>query len=144
MTVAAILTQKGSNEVATIRADATLADAVRMLAARRIGAVVVSADGARVDGVLSERDVMNALAAQGGTCLDQSVATAMTSAVATCALEDRADDILRRMTDGRFRHMPVMREGRLHALISIGDVVKYRISEIEMERTALEDMVKGF
>ncbi|MGF1658155.1 MAG: CBS domain-containing protein [Rubrimonas sp.] len=144
MTVAAILRQKGSNEVATVKAGATLEEAVRMLAAKRIGAVVVSADGARVDGVLSERDVMNALAAQGGGCLEQSVASAMSSPVETCTLEDRANDILRRMTDGRFRHLPVMLDGRLHALVSIGDVVKYRISEIEMERTALEDMVKGF
>ncbi len=144
MTVAAILTQKGSNDVATIGADATVGDAVKALATRRIGALIVSGDGAKVEGVLSERDVVNALAGRGGDCLSQTVATVMTARVATCTPEDRADDILRRMTEGRFRHMPVLRDGKLHALISIGDVVKYRISEIEMERAALEDMVKGF
>lgn len=144
MTVAAILNQKGSNAVVTIAADATLDDAIRVIAAHRIGALVVSGDGQRIEGVISERDVMNALAAQGSACLRQPVSTAMTTRVATCELGDRADNVLARMTEGRFRHMPVMREGRLHALISIGDVVKYRISEIEMERSALEDMVKGF
>jgi CBS domain-containing protein len=144
MTVTAILQQKGSREVRTIRPDAALADCVRMLAHHRIGALVVSSDGARVEGIISERDVVRVLAEQGAAGLSKPVSSVMTVEVATCDTADMALDILQRMTKGRFRHMPVVREGRLEAFLSIGDVVKFRLSEIEMEKAALEDMIKGF
>lgn len=144
MTVTAILQQKGSSDVTCIGPDATLSDAVQTLASRKIGALVVSRDGAKVDGIISERDIVRVLAEQGAACLQKPISSVMTANVVGCDPADRALDILQKMTKGRFRHMPVMRDGALTALISIGDVVKYRMSEIEMERSALEDMVKGF
>ncbi|SDZ92636.1 CBS domain-containing protein [Rubrimonas cliftonensis] len=144
MTVTAILQQKGSRDVSTIRPDALLAECVRELAARKIGALVVSGDGRRVEGIISERDVVRVLAEHGAACLQRPVSSVMTTGVEFAADGDRALDVLQRMTRGRFRHMPVVRDGQLSAVISIGDVVKYRMSEIEMERSALEDMVKGF
>lgn len=143
MTVTAILKQKGSNKIVTIRPDASMADCVRTLAQYHIGALVVSSDGEKVEGIISERDVVRVLAEHGGTCLTRPVSTVMTSSVEGCSTADRALDILHRMTRGRFRHMPVLTDGKLAALISIGDVVKYRISEIEMEKMALEDMIRG-
>ncbi|PKP64252.1 MAG: histidine kinase [Alphaproteobacteria bacterium HGW-Alphaproteobacteria-8] len=144
MTVTAILKQKGSTKIVTIRPDATMEECVRMLAQYRIGALVVSDDGAHIAGIVSERDVVKVLAQHGGSCLTRKVSTVMTGAVEGCTPSDRALDILHRMTRGRFRHMPVLnKDGELAALISIGDVVKYRISEIEMEKMALEDMIRG-
>ncbi len=143
MTVTAILKQKGSAKIVTIKADATMADCVRMLAQYHIGALVVSEDGQQVSGIISERDVVRVLAEHGATCLTRRVSTVMTTNVEGCSPADRALDILQRMTRGRFRHMPVITDGKLAALISIGDVVKYRISEIEMEKMALEDMIRG-
>lgn len=144
MTVTAILQQKGSRAVRTIRPDAAMSECVRLLAHHRIGALVVSSDGARVEGIISERDVVRVLAEQGASCLSRTVSSVMTVEVATCSAAERALDILTRMTEGRFRHMPVLRDGKLDAFLSIGDVVKYRLSEIEMEKAALEDMIKGF
>jgi CBS domain-containing protein len=144
MTVTAILQQKGSNDVTTIGPDAPLSEAVQTLASRRIGALVVSRDGQKIDGIISERDIVRVLNEQGAACLQKPIASVMTTHVSSCDPADRALDILQRMTEGRFRHMPVMRDGKLAAFISIGDVVKYRMAEIEMERAALEDMVKGF
>lgn len=144
MTVTAILKQKGSHKVTTISPDAPLADCVRMLAQNRIGALVVSRDGGDVAGIISERDVVRVIAEQGATAMARPVATVMTSNVECCKTSDKALELLQRMTHGRFRHMPVVEDGRLAAVISIGDVVKYRISEIEMEKSALEDMIKGF
>ena len=144
MTVTAILKQKGSSAVSTVSPDATMADVVRLLAHHRIGALVVSSDGARVEGIISERDVVRVLAENGPAGMARPVGGVMTTGVECCTAADRALDIIQRMTNGRFRHMPVVKDGKLTALISIGDVVKYRIAEIEMEKTALEDMVKGF
>lgn len=144
MSVTAILQQKGSREVTCIRPDASLGEVVSELAARRIGALIVSRDGAKVDGIISERDIVRVLAEQGAACLQKPVSSVMTAEVTACDPADNALDILQRMTAGRFRHMPVVSDGRLEALISIGDVVKFRMSQIEMERAALEDMVKGF
>jgi CBS domain-containing protein len=144
MTVAAILKQKGSDAVRTIRPDASLAQCASMLAEHRIGALIVSADGESIAGIISERDLVAAIARRGRDVLDQPVSTVMTRDVQTCALEERSLDLLQRMTSGRFRHLPVTEGSRLRAVVSIGDVVKFRISEIEMEKAALEDMVKGF
>ncbi len=143
MTVTAILKQKGSDRVLTIRPGATMAECVRLLAQHRIGALVVSQDGETLDGIISERDVVRVLAEHGAGCLTRPVSGVMTRDVEGCTPGDRATSLLERMTQGRFRHMPVISDGRLCALISIGDVVKYRISEIEMERASLEDMIRG-
>jgi CBS domain-containing protein len=97
-----------------------------------------------VDGIISERDLVRALAEYGASALGKPVSALMTRAVETCAPDERADALLGRMTRGRFRHMPVVERGRLAALVSIGDVVKYRLAEMAMEKEALEGMIKGF
>jgi CBS domain-containing protein len=144
MTVAAILKQKGSDAVLTIRPDATLAQCATVLAENRIGALIVSSDGVAIAGIISERDLVAAIARRGRDVLDQPVSAVMTRDVQTCSLDERPLDLLQRMTSGRFRHLPVTEGSKLRAVVSIGDVVKFRISEIEMEKAALEDMVKGF
>lgn len=144
MTVAAILKQKGSDAVLTIRPDATLAQCATVLAENRIGALIVSTDGVAIAGIISERDLVAAIARRGRDVLDQPVSAVMTREVQTCSLDERPLDLLQRMTSGRFRHLPVTEGSKLRAVVSIGDVVKFRISEIEMEKAALEDMVKGF
>jgi CBS domain-containing protein len=144
MTVAAILKQKGSDAVLTIRPDATLAQCATALAENRVGALIVSSDGATIAGIISERDLVAAIARRGRDVLDQPVSAVMTRDVQTCSLDERPLDLLQRMTSGRFRHLPVTEGSKLRAVVSIGDVVKFRISEIEMEKAALEDMVKGF
>lgn len=144
MTVKAILRQKGAGGVATMPGTASLKDCVAELAKRKIGALVVSADGDAIDGIISERDVVRVLAAQGAEALTLPLAEVMTRKVETCACEERSDALLARMTAGRFRHMPVVEDGKMVALVSIGDVVKYRLDELAHEKTALEDMIKGF
>jgi CBS domain-containing protein len=144
MTVARILRQKGSAEVATIGSAATLAEAARALSQRRIGALVVSDDGTTVAGIVSERDIVKCLGREGAGCLGRPVADVMTERVITCTPADEVRDIMERMTGGRFRHLPVMEDGRLAGVISIGDVVKYRMSELEHETEALAEMIKGY
>jgi CBS domain-containing protein len=144
MTVTAILKTKGSNEIATVRADATVREAVALLAEKRIGAAVVSPDGATIEGIISERDIVKSIARLGADALDAPVSTVMTRNVETCTGEERSQTLLQRMTAGRFRHMPVVEGARMTGVLSIGDVVKYRLDELEHEKTALEDMVKGF
>lgn len=143
MTVAAILKQKGSEAVTVVASDATLLDCVTVLADNRIGALIVSDDGQAIAGIISERDIVSAIARSGREVLDQPVASVMTRDVQICTMDERATQLLRRMTMGRFRHLPVVEDGRLRALVSIGDVVKFRVAEIEMEKGALEDMVRG-
>jgi CBS domain-containing protein len=142
MLVRQILNSKGG-EVITISPNATLAEAVDMLAARRIGAVVVSADGATARGILSERDVMRELGTRGTACLSDPVDKVMTRAVYSCAPDDSADRVLETMTARRFRHMPVLEAGKMIGIISIGDVVAARLSELELERSALTGMIMG-
>jgi CBS domain-containing protein len=144
MTVAAILKAKGDAPVRTIPASASLAEAVEQLAAHRIGALVVSRDGERVEGIVSERDLVRVLARQGAAALEQPVHQVMTREVQHCARGESSEALLKRMTAGRFRHLPVLEDGKLVAIISIGDVVKHRIGEIEMEKDALEGMIKGY
>lgn len=143
MTVAAILKQKGSEAVTVVASDATLLDCVTVLADNRIGALIVSDDGQAIAGIISERDIVSAIARSGREVLDQPVASVMTRDVQICTMDERATQLLRRMTMGRFRHLPVVEDGRLRALVSIGDVVKFRVAEIEMEKGALEDMIRG-
>ncbi|MEO0679959.1 MAG: CBS domain-containing protein [Pseudomonadota bacterium] len=144
MTVARILASKGTREVHTITSAESVGDAAATLASRRIGALVVSDDGAQVTGIVSERDVVHWLGREGAACLNRPVADVMTSRVQCCAPEEPVAEIMERMTGGRFRHMPVVDGGRLAGVISIGDVVKYRMSELTHEAEALSDMIRGF
>jgi CBS domain-containing protein len=143
MLVRQILRSKGSGDVLTIRPDATVAEAARLLSERRIGCLVVSRDGTRPDGVISERDIVREMGARGVGCLEERVEEMMTEEVQTCGCDDMADDVLAQMTQGRFRHLPVVEDGRMVGLISIGDVVKARLSELSMEKDALEGMIAG-
>ena len=144
MLVSQILKTKSDDGVVTLPPGTTVAQLAEMLSSRRIGAVVISRDGKAVDGIVSERDVVRELGRRGPVCLGDTVETIMTARVTTCAREDRADDVLQRMTDGRFRHLPVVEAGQMIGLISIGDVVKARLAELSMEKDALEGMIKGF
>ncbi len=144
MIVQQILKEKPEGSVVTVPPGSTVAEAVEVLSARRIGAVVVSPDGRRVTGILSERDVMRELGRRGTACLADPVEKLMTAAIVGCDGQDSVESIMQRMTDGRFRHMPVMQGAEMVGLISIGDVVKARLSELAMEKDALEGMIKGF
>jgi CBS domain-containing protein len=142
MLVTQILTNKPEG-VVTIAPGATLREAVDLLAARRIGAVVVSGDGQKVAGIVSERDVVRELGKRGTACLDDPVDKVMTRAIYGCAPGDSADQVLEQMTRRRFRHMPVIDEGRMVGFISIGDVVAARLAELQMEKDALTGMIMG-
>ena len=144
MLVQQILASKPKAGVVTVPPSATPAQAVAVLAEHRIGAVVVSEDGAEVAGILSERDVVRELGRHGPPCLAFSVERVMTAKIITCTAVDAVTDVMQKMTDGRFRHLPVMDGRRMIGLISIGDAVKARLSELSMEKDALEGMIKGF
>lgn len=144
MIVQEILKEKTAGEVVTVPPGSSVAEAVEVLSARRIGAVIVSADGRHVAGILSERDVVRELGKRGPDCLRDPVEALMTSAIVGCARDDTTESVLQRMTEGRFRHMPVMQGDEMVGLISIGDVVKARLSQLSMEKDALEGMIKGF
>ncbi len=140
MRVSGILASKGST-VATIAATATVADAADQLRTRGVGALVVSDDGRRIQGIVSERDVVRRLAERGDVVLSEQVATAMTAQVRTCAPEDSAEDLMRLMTDHRIRHLPVTVDDTLVGIVSIGDVVKWRVTELEDETRQLHDYI---
>jgi CBS domain-containing protein len=142
MNVEAILKVKG-DAVVTIAPTATIAEAVELLCRKRIGALVVSAGGAEPQGILSERDIVHGLGAQGASLLDRRVQDLMTKAVVTCSPQDRLADLMALMTERRIRHIPVLRNGRLAGLVSIGDVVKNRLDEIELETSSLKAYVAG-
>jgi CBS domain-containing protein len=131
MTVAAILAEKG-RDVLTIGATQTIAEAVAILAKRRVGALVVVESGDRIVGIVSERDIVRALAT-GADALKQPLSSVMTRDVMTCSDGETIDSVMSRMTKGRFRHLPVAENGRLTGIISIGDVVKARIEQVERE-----------
>ena len=143
MFVTQILKSKQTQGVLTIDPSVSIADAVAELAARRIGALVVSGDGRHAEGILSERDIVRELGRDGAEVLGRTVGELMTKDLKTCAPGDDAQAILQAMTDGRFRHMPVEEDGLLIGLISLGDVVKARLSEVSMEKDALEAMITG-
>ena len=140
MTVKAILSRKGG-DVVTIAPTANLAAAVQLLAERRIGAIVVTGPDDRVAGILSERDIVRTLAARGPAALDDNVAAVMTRKVTTCTQADTVASIMEQMTEGKFRHLPVVDQGRLVGIISIGDVVKYRIEEVVHDADALREYI---
>ena len=141
MTVGIILAAKG-REVVCIQPTASLADAARLLAEKRIGAVVVLGAEHRVIGILSERDIVRALAERGAAALTEPVSCTMSRKVTTCHETETAITIMGRMTEGKFRHVPVVDQGRLTGIISIGDVVKHRLHEMEREAAALHDYIQ--
>ena len=141
MYVQSILAAKGA-DVATITPDASVREAVALLNERRVGALVVSTDGRRIDGILSERDVVRSLGAQAATALDRSVADLMTRQVTTCGPKDTIEQLMWLMTDRRIRHLPVADDaGELAGIVSIGDVVKHRLGQLESENQALYEYI---
>lgn len=144
MLVSQILKSKTDDGVVTVPPSTSVAAAAAVLSARRIGALVVSKDGKTLAGIISERDIVRELGRRGAACLTETVGDIMTIKVVTCTRQDRADGVLQMMTDGRFRHLPVVDGTEMVGLISIGDVIKARLSELTMEKDALEGMIKGF
>jgi len=142
MNVEAILRNKGRS-VVTVAPEARIAAAVALLRRHQIGALVVSTDGNSVDGILSERDIVHALADQGGKTLELEVAQLMSRRVITCKLGDSIADLMALMTDRRIRHLPVVEAGALAGMVSIGDVVKNRIDEVESEATSMREFIAG-
>ena len=140
MTVAAILNDKG-RDVVTAKAGDPLTDICAVLAERRIGAVVVTDPDGGVKGIVSERDVVRAIAREGAAALPKPVSSVMTRAVVSCAEEETVAELMSKMTEGKFRHLPVIRGGRLVGIVSIGDVVKRRIAEAEFEARAMRDYI---
>ena len=144
MLVQQILKGKSDDGVVTVPPGTSIARAAEILSARRIGAIIVSPDGKRVAGILSERDIVRELGRRGAACMADTVDQVMTAKTIGCRMSDSADAVMQAMTNGRFRHMPVMEGDLMVGLISIGDVVKARLSELAMEKDALEGMIKGF
>lgn len=144
MLVSQILKSKGSEGVVTVQPGLSVSQAAEVLSQKKIGALVISKDGKTLGGIVSERDIVREVGRRGPDCLNDSVASIMTSKVVTCHLAEQTDAVLQKMTDGRFRHIPVVEGGQLVGLISIGDVVKARLTELAMEKDALEGMIKGF
>ena len=140
MNVRSILDHKG-RAVATIRPEAGIEEAVALLRHRGIGALVVSRDGTIVEGIISERDIVRALGEWGSDIGGMRVATLMSREVVTCTEADSVVDLARLMTERRIRHLPVIERGALVGIISIGDVVKSRIAEVESEVEAVKDMI---
>jgi CBS domain-containing protein len=144
MLVQQILKGKPSQEITTISPTSTVSEAAEILSSKRIGALIVSEDGETVAGMFSERDIVRELGRRGVACMSDCVADLMTREISTCSGSDKADAVLQIMTDGRFRHLPVLEGDKLVGLISIGDVVHARLAEMAMENQALEGMIKGF
>ena len=140
MSVAALLTNKPAS-IITVEPSTPICDAAKLLATNRIGAVVVTDGDDHVAGILSERDIVRGLSSQGASVMTQPVSDLMTAPVETCTRSETVDDVMRRMSEGRFRHMPVTEGARLVGVISIGDVVKHRISELEHEKDAMRDYI---
>lgn len=141
MTVSIILAAKG-REVVTIEPGATLKSAVALLAERRIGAVPVLGADNRIVGILSERDIVRAIAEAGAAALEQPVSQSMTRKVSTCTESETIASLMERMTAGKFRHLPVVDQGRFVGIVSIGDVVKHRLQEMERDSAAMRDYIQ--
>jgi CBS domain-containing protein len=140
MTVRAILDSKG-HQIESVEPDAKLSAAIKILSERRIGAVLVMSKG-RIEGILSERDIVRVLGERGAKVLDEPVSAVMTRKVVSCRQADTVAGIMEVMTLGKFRHLPVVEEGIVVGLISIGDVVKWRVREYETEQEALREYIK--
>lgn len=142
MYVSTILKAKGAT-VVTALPDTTITAIVQTLKQHRIGAVVISEDGATVAGILSERDIVRALADRGPAILERTADTLMTREVIKCAPNNTIADVMGTMTQGRFRHLPIVENDKLVGIISIGDVVKLRLQEVEAEAEAMREMITG-
>ncbi len=142
MRVSDILRNKG-DVIVTIAPTATLADASRELTSHNFGALVVSEDGATIVGIISERDLVRHVARDGAGALDSPVSAAMTAAVRTCSRSDSLEDLMRVMTEHRIRHLPVVEDARLCGVVSIGDVVKRRVEQLENETKDLHEYIQG-
>src|SRR6202790_5833780 len=140
MTISIILASKG-RKLVTIAPSASLASAVGLLVGKRIGAVLILGADRRVVGILSERDVVRALAERGAGVLEEPVSQTMTRKVSTCPESETVSNIMERMTDGKFRHVPVVDQGQLVGIVSIGDVVKHRLHEMERDSAAMHDYI---
>jgi CBS domain-containing protein len=140
MTVRAILDTKG-HQVQSVEPGAKLVDAIKILSERRIGAALVLSQG-RIEGILSERDIVRVLGERGASVLEEPVSSVMTSKVVSCREKDTVSEIMETMTNGKFRHLPVVEDDRVVGLISIGDVVKWRVGEYEREQEALREYIK--
>ncbi len=142
MNVETILRNKG-DAVAKVAPQATIREAAALLRRERIGARVVSGDSAKVEGILSERDIVHGLADRGAALLDAAVEELMTRRVFTCSPRDSVADLMAMMTERRIRHIPVLRDGALAGIVSIGDVVKHRLDEMEYETSSLRSFIAG-
>jgi CBS domain-containing protein len=142
MRITDVLRRKG-NTVVTISPDATVRDLLASLSEHRVGALVVSADGVAVEGIVSERDVVRSLCSEGDGVLNRPVRVIMTETVKTCLPEDSTDDLMAAMTQHRIRHVPVLVDGRLAGIVSIGDVVKGCVEELQSERDQLTAYITG-
>jgi len=140
MTVSIILAAKG-REVVSVEPNATLTSTVALLADKRIGAVLVLGVDRRIVGIVSERDIVRALGERGAGALDEPVSRIMTRRVSTCGESETISSIMERMTAGKFRHMPVVDQGRVVGIISIGDVVKHRLQQMERDSAAMRDYI---
>jgi len=141
MIVKNILAGKGGN-ILTINPTADVIAAVKLMAERGIGSVVILCADHRIVGILSERDIVRALAEHGAAVLSEPVSQVMTREVKTCSEDDTIGDLMGRMTTGRFRHLPVVKEGKLIGIVSIGDVVKSRVEEIDQETKTLREYIQ--
>jgi CBS domain-containing protein len=139
--IASLLQSKGTF-VATIAPERTVTEVLAQLAEHGVGALVVSADGQHIDGIISERDVVRALHERGVGVLDEPVSQVMTTEVHTCTPTDTVDGLMGMMTDRRIRHIPVVQDGRLAGIVSIGDLVKQRIAELERENSAIVEYIQ--
>ena len=142
MTIACILAQKG-RDVATIQPVQTLRDVVGVLAAKHIGALIVVDAAGTMHGIVSERDVVRVIAKHGCDALDEPVSKFMTTNVVTTLEDEAVISAMQKMSKGRFRHMPVMGDGRLVGMISTGDAIKYRLEQMEQEQSALREYIAG-
>lgn len=143
MLVSQMLKSKPEMGVISVTPTSTVTEAAKLLSDHRIGTVVVSADGEKLDGILSERDIVRELGKRGVGCLTDPVSALMTSKLTTCSPSNNALEVLEIMTTGRFRHLPVMADGKMIGLISIGDAVKGRLAQLAMEKESLEGMIMG-
>jgi CBS domain-containing protein len=142
MRIADVIRRKGA-EVITVRTDASVTELLALLSEHRIGAVVVSDDGESVHGIVSERDIVRHLHTDGAALLDAPISQIMTAEVHTCTPDESLDDLSAAMTERRFRHVPVVVDGKLRAIVSIGDVVKNRITDLQAERDQLRDYIQS-
>ncbi len=142
MLISQILRRKG-DDVATTGPDTSIAEVVDILASKKVGALVVSSDGTTIEGIISERDIVKALAAEHNDAMSQKVSEIMTADVICCDPDSTIDELMTQMTQGRFRHMPVLSGTTLVGIVSIGDIVNARLDELETERQQLTDYISG-